>query len=114
MARCWPNFCNRSNRKKRFHFNTNVSMKSRPFDRPAWVRTFNFLVRMRSLQKLPLILPNFVTLRSIADAFTYPSSPISISGIPAVQDQTCFFGKDGYSRSEEHTSELQSHSDLVC
>ena len=70
MVRCSPNFCNRSNRKKPSHFSTNVSTKSRPCVRPASDRTLSFLVRMRSRQKLPLILRNFVILRSIADAFT--------------------------------------------
>jgi putative transposase len=38
--------------------------------------------------------------RSIADAFTSPGSPGPLSGITAVQDQTCFFGKDGYPADE--------------
>src|SRR5437868_3739855 len=102
MAHCSSNFCNRSNKKKPSHFSMSVSMKSRPFDALASDRIKSFLVRMRSLQKLSLILRNFVILRSTADAFTSPSYGSPLSGIAAVQDQTCFFGKDGYPADECH------------
>src|SRR5215211_9526041 len=46
------------------------------------------------------------------------SSPPSVSGITSVSrapaSSRAASRKHAFSRSEEHTSELQSHSDLVC
>src|SRR5438034_9871563 len=50
---------------------------------------------------------------SFCSAFHVPRSAFSAASLPCLRRQQA--GEpDGRQRSEEHTSELQSHSDLVC
>src|SRR2546430_10665548 len=48
------------------------------------------------------------TARQVIDAFPYESAPTYV-----LRDRDAIYG-DEFTRSEEHTSELQSQSNLVC
>src|SRR5260221_5215054 len=60
-----------------------------------------------------------LTRAAVYSRATYPHTPLRIyvealgGVVKPVLDRNCSIGVIG-SRSEEHTSELQSHSDLVC
>src|SRR5882672_5525222 len=61
----------------------------------------------------------FLMIRRPPRSTLFPYTTLFRShGIPGAEDSAIFepalFGGAGVHRSEEHTSELQSHSDLVC
>src|SRR5438034_2102938 len=60
-------------------------------------------------------LHSFPTRRSsdLARSFSLFASQIRLIA-PSVATACRFFGASGGKRSEEHTSELQSHSEIVC
>src|SRR5438132_10848482 len=67
------------------------------------------------------LFPYTTLFRSVRVLLGYPVNPIieaaaeaDIRTIIVRQERTGLHMADALSRSEEHTSELQSHSDLVC
>src|SRR5260221_6769513 len=75
---------------------------------------YTTLFRSRNLSICPRLLAQVVVATERVLALIHEVLAHRASGIRGDEVERCRLGRALLLRSEEHTSELQSHSDLVC